>query len=149
VFTVIDRNTRWFEALPLSDISAKSCAAVLTQGCIGRYGVPTVITSDRGSQFTSALWDSLCTILGIWHVQTTAYHPQSNGLVENIRPKLRATNTFYFLSFSDRPLKSYDASTLHPLDVNSGSHLARVGAVLWIRTSFDRIRPMKTSGSGY
>jgi Integrase zinc binding domain len=32
VFTVIDRNTRWFEALPLSDISAKPCASVLTQG---------------------------------------------------------------------------------------------------------------------
>jgi hypothetical protein len=31
VFTVIDRNTRWFEALPLSDISAKSCAFVLIQ----------------------------------------------------------------------------------------------------------------------
>jgi hypothetical protein len=28
VFTVIDQNTRWFEVLPLSDISAKSCAAV-------------------------------------------------------------------------------------------------------------------------
>jgi transposase InsO family protein len=82
VFTVIDRNTRWCEALPLSDISAKTCAAVLTQGWIARYGLPAVITSNRGSQFTSALWDSLFTTLGIRHVQTTAYHPQSNGLVE-------------------------------------------------------------------
>jgi Integrase core domain len=89
VFTVIDRNTRWFEALPLSDISAKSCAAVLTQGWIARYGVPAIITSDRGSQFTSALWDSLCNILGIWHVQTTAYHPQSNGLVERFHRRLK------------------------------------------------------------
>jgi transposase InsO family protein len=84
VFTVIDRNTRWFEALPLSDISAKSFAAVLTQGWIARYGVPAVITFDRGSQFTSAFWDSLCTILGIRHVQTNTYHPQSNGLVEQL-----------------------------------------------------------------
>jgi hypothetical protein len=60
VFTVIDRNTRWFEALPLNDISAKSCAGVLIQGWIVRYGVSAVITSDWGSQFTSALWDSLC-----------------------------------------------------------------------------------------
>jgi Integrase core domain len=89
VFTVIDRNRRWFEALPLSDISAKSCAAVLTQGWIARYGVPAVITSDRKSQFTSALWDSLCNILGIRHVQTTAYHPQSNGLVERFHRRLK------------------------------------------------------------
>jgi Integrase core domain/Integrase zinc binding domain len=89
MFTVIERNTRWFEALPLSDISAKSCAAVLMQGWIVRYGVPAVITSDRGSQFTSALWDSLCTILGIRHLQTTACHPQSNGLVERFHQRLK------------------------------------------------------------
>jgi Integrase zinc binding domain/Integrase core domain len=81
VFTVIDRNTRLFEALPLSDVFAKSCAAVLTQGRIARYGMPAVTTSNWGSQFTLALWDSLCNILGIRHVQTTAYHPQSHGLV--------------------------------------------------------------------
>jgi transposase InsO family protein len=75
VFTVIDRNTRWFEALLLDDISAKSCAGVLIQGWIARYWVPVVITSDWGSQFTLALWDSLCNILGIKHVQTTAQHP--------------------------------------------------------------------------
>jgi hypothetical protein len=51
--------------------------------------VPVVITSDRGSQFTSALWDSLCNILGIRHVQTTAYHPQSNGLVERFHRRLK------------------------------------------------------------
>jgi hypothetical protein len=89
VFTVIDRNTRWFEALPLNDISAKSCAVVLIQGWIVRYGVPAVITSDWGSQFTSALWDSLCTILGIKHMQTTAYHPQANGLVEQFHRQLK------------------------------------------------------------
>jgi hypothetical protein len=34
VLTVIDKHTRWFQTLPLSDISAKSCAAVLVQGWI-------------------------------------------------------------------------------------------------------------------
>jgi transposase InsO family protein len=89
VFTVIDWNTRWFEALPLSDISAKSCAFVLIQGWIAQYGVPAVKTSERGSQFTPALWDSLCNTLGIKHMQTTAYHPQSNGLVEQFHRRLK------------------------------------------------------------
>jgi hypothetical protein len=31
----------------------------------------------------------LCTILGIRHVQTTAYHPQSNGLVERFHRRLK------------------------------------------------------------
>jgi hypothetical protein len=41
--------------------------------------MPAVITSDRGSQFTPALWDGLCNILSIKHVQTTAYHPRPMG----------------------------------------------------------------------
>ena len=35
-----------------------------------------------GAQFTSSLWAALCSILGIQHVQTTAYHSEGNGLVE-------------------------------------------------------------------
>jgi transposase InsO family protein len=89
MFTVTDRNTRWFEVLPLNDISATSCAVVLIQGWIVRYGMPAVITSDGGSQFTSALWDSLCSTLGIKHVQTTAYHPQANGLGEQFHRWLK------------------------------------------------------------
>jgi transposase InsO family protein len=48
-----------------------------------------VITLDRGSQFTSALWESLCNTLGIKHVQTTAYHPQANRLVEWFHRRLK------------------------------------------------------------
>jgi hypothetical protein len=42
------------------------------------WGVATV-TTDRGTQFTSTLWTGACTSLGIKHVLTTAYQPQSNG----------------------------------------------------------------------
>jgi hypothetical protein len=32
------------------------------QGWVSRFGVPAVITSDRGAQFTSSLWAALCSI---------------------------------------------------------------------------------------
>ncbi len=58
------------------------------------YGVPEAMTSDRARQFTSALWEELCQNLKINHITTTAYHPQSNGLVEqthrHIKDALRA-----------------------------------------------------------
>jgi hypothetical protein len=47
------------------------------------------LTTDRGTQFTSALWSSTCMSLGIKHVPTTAYHPQSNGMVERLHRQLK------------------------------------------------------------
>ena len=41
-----------------------------------------VRVSNSGSQFTSSLWDGLSYLLGIELHHTTAYHPQSNGLLE-------------------------------------------------------------------
>ncbi len=81
LFTIVDRTTRWPEAIPLSSTTALDCAEALFHGWIARYGVPDTITSNRGAQFTSSLWSSVCHILGIHDSSTTAYHPQSNGLV--------------------------------------------------------------------
>ena len=70
LFTVIDRTTRWPEAYPLSSITAGECARALFDGWIQRFGVPAVITSDRGAQFTSALWSSLCSLFCISHLSS-------------------------------------------------------------------------------
>ena len=89
LLTIVDRSTRWLEAIPLSDISASSIADNLVASWIARFGVPAAITSDRGPQFTSAVWAVLCDTLGIRHRQTTAYHPQANGMVERVHRRLK------------------------------------------------------------
>jgi len=89
LFTILDRTTRWPEAVPLAAITAADCARALLCGWIQRFGVPDTITSDRGAQFTSALWMELCHLLQIKHNQTTAYHPQSNGMVERFHRRLK------------------------------------------------------------
>jgi hypothetical protein len=48
LFTVVDRTTRWPEAIPLSNIATVDCAAALFTGWIQRFGVPAVITSFCG-----------------------------------------------------------------------------------------------------
>jgi hypothetical protein len=72
----IDRTSRWPEAIPIAATTTVDCANDLFQGWVSRLGVPTVISSDRGAQFTSSLWAALCSLLNIQHNQTTAYHPQ-------------------------------------------------------------------------
>ncbi len=59
------------------------------RGLDPRFGLPSTITSDRGPQFTSTLWSALCRLLDIKHSPTTAYHPQSNGLVERFHRRLK------------------------------------------------------------
>lgn len=91
LLTVIDRTTRWPEAFPLQSITADVCALALISGWISRYGMPLEITSDRGRQFISALWTAISSTLGIAVHRTTAYHPQSNGLVERFHRSLKVS----------------------------------------------------------
>ena len=67
LLTVIDRWTGWPEAFPMTmhgdAANTKACAKVLVRQWIARWGVPDIITSDRGSQFASDIWFRvLCSI---------------------------------------------------------------------------------------
>jgi transposase InsO family protein len=97
LLTVIDRFSRWPEAIPLSGTTATSCAQALIFHWIARFGNPLNISSDRGPRFTSQLWTSISSLLGTQLHHTTAYHPQSNGLVEtfyhHLKSALRARPT--------------------------------------------------------
>ena len=91
LFTIIDRTSRWPEAIPLSNTSAASCAQALVSHWIARFGVPLDISSDRGPQFTSQLWTAISQLLGTTVHHTTAYHPQSNGLLERFHRHLKSS----------------------------------------------------------
>ena len=91
LFTVIDRFTRWPEAIPLPDAKTATCVKALIRHWISRFGIPADITSDRGAQFTSSLWAELGSTLGIHMQQTTAYHPQANGGVERLHRQLKSS----------------------------------------------------------
>nr|BDT63073.1 MAG: reverse transcriptase [Trachysalambria curvirostris nimavirus] len=93
LFTAIDRSTCWPEAIPMEDATARSCAQALLVSWVARFGLPEHITSDRGTSFTSELWKSLEQLLGVTLHFTTAYHPQSNGLVERWHRSLKTALT--------------------------------------------------------
>ncbi len=75
LFTVMDCSSCWKEALSLTDISAATCAEALFHGWISCFVFPAGITSDRGLYFTFSLCAVVCQLLGVAHIQTTAYDP--------------------------------------------------------------------------
>ena len=89
LLTIVDRFSRWPVAVPIKDIAGDTVIDALTHNWISAYGVPEVITTDRGSQFTSCIWTQLLTTWGIKHIKTTAYHPESNGMVERLHRRLK------------------------------------------------------------
>lgn len=93
VLTVVDRYTRWPEAYPLRNTTAQDIVRCLIKNYVSRFGIPSIITTDRGSQFEAKLFYEWCNQLGTTRTRTTAYHPQANGMVERFHRTLKAAIT--------------------------------------------------------
>ena len=90
LLTMVDRTTRWPEAVPLVSTAAADVARAFIITWVAQFGVPSDISSDRGPQFTSGLWNTVAESLGTKLHRTTAYHPQANGLCERFHRSMKA-----------------------------------------------------------
>ena len=55
-----------------------------------RTGIPQHILTDQGSVFTGKLTRELCQLLGISHLKTSPYHPQTDGCLERWHSSLKS-----------------------------------------------------------
>ena len=86
----VDYLTKWVEVFPTPDQTALTIAKLLVTEIISRHGVPRELLSDRGAAFLSKLLQEVYRLMGIHKVSTTAYHPQTDGLVERFHRTLLA-----------------------------------------------------------
>lgn len=90
ILTCIDRATRWIEAVPLTNITASSVAVAFFNTWISRFGVPLYVVTDRGTQFESELFKELSSLVGFHRLRTSAYKPQTNGIIERAHRSIKS-----------------------------------------------------------
>ncbi|GBM38058.1 Transposon Ty3-G Gag-Pol polyprotein [Araneus ventricosus] len=90
LLTIIDRFSRWPEAIPIPDMRAKTICRAIFDTWISRFGCPSVVTSDQGSQLRSSMFVEFTRMLGTQKIKTTPYHPISNGIVERFHRHLKS-----------------------------------------------------------
>ena len=88
ILVFVDYFTRWVEAFPVANLDTQSFVKCLMDGIVSRFGVPEQLLSDRGTNFVSNLAQSFYDTLGIRKLTSTAYHPQTQGLVERFNATL-------------------------------------------------------------
>ncbi len=89
ILTIMCTATRYPEAIPLRTIKAKKVVQEIIRFC-SVFGLPKVIQSDQGSNFTSKVFTQMLKELGIHHQLSSAYHPESQGALERFHQTLKS-----------------------------------------------------------
>ncbi|TKR63527.1 hypothetical protein L596_027345 [Steinernema carpocapsae] len=82
VVVMIDHFSKFLVAVPTPDKSAATVARAIGVEWILKFGPPSRLHSDKGTEFCNAINNFLCESFGILRGTTSAYHPQGNGVTE-------------------------------------------------------------------
>ena len=94
ILVIIDLFSKWVEVVPTKNVDAKTTAMALYQ-YFSRYGAPKKLLSDRGTSFLNDTIKELSTLFGVHKVNTTPYHPQTNGLTERFNKTITEILSMY------------------------------------------------------
>ena len=88
ILTICDYATQYPEAIALPSTEAP-CICKELMVVFACMGIPDKILSDQGTNFMSTLLEEVYQLLQIKRIQTSAYHPQTDGLVERFKMMLK------------------------------------------------------------
>ena len=88
ILTAMCLYTKFPAAVPLKRVDNTSVLEALFE-IFSAYGLPQVLLTDQGSVFTSKLTAAMCKEFKIQKLQTSPYHPQSEGALERWHASLK------------------------------------------------------------
>ena len=78
---LIDAHSKWLEVRLMSSTTSTAIISTL-RSIFAQFGLPSIIVTDNGRNFTSAEFEHFLSLNGIKHLLSSPYHPSSNGLAE-------------------------------------------------------------------
>jgi transposase InsO family protein len=82
VLVAIDYFTKWVEAASYANVTKQVVARFIRKEIICRYGVPSRIITDNGTNLNNKTMKELCDTFKIAHHNSSPYRPKMNGVVE-------------------------------------------------------------------
>jgi transposase InsO family protein len=95
LLTFIDHFSGYPEAIPIPKQDAPTVARALVTEIFSRLGCPQTLSSDRGTNFMSGLFQEICKLLNVKRINSTAFNPQMQGKVEKFHLGLNQTMSHY------------------------------------------------------
>jgi Integrase core domain/Chromo (CHRromatin Organisation MOdifier) domain len=122
LLVIVDRFSKLTRTVPLKTITAEEVSKAFVNEWFCVYGAPVVLLSDNGTQFVSKFFQSVCRLLGVKQVFTTAYHPASNGQCERFNRTVLNAITHYVSDNQDNwDELSYTATYAYNTTVQSST----------------------------
>ena len=78
----INYFTKWVEAASYANVTKQVVVMFIKNQIICRYGVPSKIIIDNGSNLNNNMVEALCKDFKIAHHNSSPYRPKINGVVE-------------------------------------------------------------------
>ncbi|XP_041674675.1 uncharacterized protein K02A2.6-like isoform X1 [Drosophila eugracilis] len=140
---ITDAYSKWLEVKVTKTITAGATIAILDE-LFATYGVPLMLVTDNGTNFTSKEFKNYLTSAGIrYHKLTAPYHPATNGQAERnvqiVKQALKAMRTS-----SDtmrRDLNEFLQQYRNAPHCTTGEPPAKLFLGRKLRTRLDLIRP--------
>jgi transposase InsO family protein len=89
ILVMVDCVSKWVEAMPCRKASTEESITMIKNVIFPRFGTPRILISDGGTHFTGKNFKKCLSKLGIEHMVSTAYHPQTSGQAETSNRKLK------------------------------------------------------------
>ena len=94
ILVITEYLTKWPEAAALKDQKAVTIAEQYIELIVSRHGCPNALLSDRGANFVSSVMKEICRLTQTQKIQTTSFHPQTDGQCERMNGTLIQTLSF-------------------------------------------------------